>query len=103
MLTILLAFCMVLSTAACGSSSKDSVPVSDAGYAEYAGYQFSGTDPWGGTLSITVRTIVDGKMEWTFTDVFDNHTLYQEQSVGGEGFLNCALLRIVQAIEIEVF
>ena len=80
MLTILLAFCMVLSTAACGSTSKDSVPVSDAGYAEYAGYQFSGTDPWGGTLSITVRTIVDGKMEWTFTDVFDNHTLYQEQS-----------------------
>lgn len=78
-LPILLAFCMVLTMTAC-DSSKDSVPVSDAEYSEYAGYQFSGTDPWGGTLSITIRTIVDGKMEWTFTDVFDNHTLYQEQA-----------------------
>lgn len=64
--------------AACGDSEK--LPVSDPEYADYVGCQFSGADPWGGSLAITVRTIVDGKMEWTFTDAFDEHTLYQEQS-----------------------
>ena len=44
-------------------------------YAEYAGYQFSGTDPREGTLTITVGSILDGKMEWIFTDSFEDHTL----------------------------
>lgn len=65
--------------AACGSSENEKLPVSDDAYAEYVGTQFSGQDPWGGILTITVRSIVDGEMDWTFTDVFDNHTLYQEQ------------------------
>ncbi len=65
--------------AACGSN-KETLPVSDSAYADYVGAQFSGKDPWGGDLTITVRDIVDGKMDWTFTDTFDEYTLYQEQS-----------------------
>lgn len=65
--------------AACGNSKEEKLPVSDSEYADYVGTQFSGQDPWGGILTITVRSIVDGEMDWTFTDVFDNHTLYQEQ------------------------
>ncbi len=65
--------------AACGSSKDEKLPVSDDAYAEYVGAQFAGSDPWGGELTITVRSIIDGKMDWTFTDSFDNHTLYQEQ------------------------
>jgi hypothetical protein len=33
----------------------------DAAYEDYAGYQFSGDDPWEGILTITVRSIADGK------------------------------------------
>lgn len=62
---------------ACGD---EKLPVSDSEYLEYVGTQFSGQDPWGGNLTITVRTIINGEMDWTFTDSFDNHTLYQEQS-----------------------
>ncbi len=65
---------------ACGGSKDEKLPVSDGAYAEYVGAQFAGQDPWGGELTITVRSIVDGKMDWTFTDSFDDHTLYQEQS-----------------------
>ena len=66
--------------AACGGSGNETLPVSDAEYAEYVGSQFSGEDPWGGTLTITVRSIIDGKMDWTFTDTYEDHTLYQEQT-----------------------
>ena len=65
--------------AACGSSKDEKLPVSDEAYDEYVGTQFAGQDPWGGDLTITVRSIVDGKMDWTFTDTFEDHTLYQEQ------------------------
>ena len=51
----------------------------DAVYEEYAGYLFSGKDPWDGTLTIMIGSIVDGKMEWTFTDSFEDHTLFQMQ------------------------
>lgn len=74
---IAMAACLL---AGCGSSGKDRLPVSDTEYTEYVGLQFSGQDPWGGNLAITVRSIVEGKMDWTFTDSFDDHTLYQEQS-----------------------
>lgn len=47
--------------------------------AAYAGYQFSGADPWGGALTVTVTDITDGEMDWTFTDSFEDHTLYQVQ------------------------
>lgn len=66
--------------ASCGDSAGGKLPVSDPEYADYVGAQFSGKDPWGGNLTITVRSIIDGKMEWTFTDTFENSTLYQEQS-----------------------
>ena len=34
----------------------------------YIGSAYSGVDPWGGTLTVTVRDIRDGRMDWTFTD-----------------------------------
>ena len=76
-LSVIAVAAMVLT--ACGSSKNETLPVSDDAYAEYVGAQFAGQDPWGGELTITVRSIVDGKMDWTFTDSFDDHTLYQEQ------------------------
>lgn len=48
---------------------------------EYMGYQYSGKDPWGGTLSVTLRQVVDGNIEWTFTDTLDNgKMIYKEKS-----------------------
>ena len=78
MLALLLTACGNSSAPASTSSSTDLPPANDAEYAEYAGYQFSGEDPWEGELSITIRSIVDGKMDWTFTDTYENHELYQE-------------------------
>ncbi len=76
---------LMLLLAACGNSSSaagDS-PVhaltDDEAYVDYAGYQFSGADPWDGTLTVTINSILDGKMEWSFTDSFEDHTLYQVQ------------------------
>ena len=49
--------------------------------ADYVGYQFAGTDPWGGNVSITIRSIADGEMEATYTDVLgEDTTLYAEMS-----------------------
>ena len=77
----ILIVCMIvlglLSLTGCKSSGNETLPVSDEEYMDYAGWQFAGEDPWGGNLTVTVRSIVDGKMEWTFTDVFDDSTLYQ--------------------------
>ena len=53
--------------------------LSENEYAAYSGYQFTGKDPWEGKLPVTIRDITDGKMEWTFTDSFDDHTLYLVQ------------------------
>ena len=47
-------------------------------YEPYEGYQFAGTNPWGEQLAITIRTIKDGKMEWTYTDIAGDLTLYEE-------------------------
>lgn len=47
-------------------------------YDEYIGYQFSGTDPWGNELAITIRTLKDDKLTWTYTDTFEDATVYQE-------------------------
>ena len=43
----------------CGNSKNEKLPVSDDAYADYVGAQFAGQDPWGGKLTITVRSIVD--------------------------------------------
>ena len=83
----------------CGSSAKDKLPVSDPAYADYVGTQFSGKDPWGGDLTITVRSIIDGKMEWTFTDTFDSHTLYQE--TGGTPISDGAAEYSIQGKDVE--
>ena len=47
-------------------------------YEPYRGYQFSGTNPWGQELAITVRSVKDGKMDWTYTDTAGDLILYQE-------------------------
>ena len=51
-------------------------------YKEYIGYQFSGKDPWGGELAITVRTLENDKLAWTYTDVLgegeSSVTVYNE-------------------------
>ena len=78
MISIIAVAALIL--AACGGSGNDKLPVSDTEYADYVGTQFSGQDPWGGNLTITVLSIVNGEMDWTFTDAFEDHTLYQEQS-----------------------
>ena len=44
----------------------------------YIGSAYSGVDPWGGTLTVTVRDIRDGRMDWTFTDTLDGMTLTQD-------------------------
>ncbi len=46
---------------------------------EYAGYQFSGTDPWEGRLTVTVIDIAEGAVDWSFVDSYEGHTLYQLQ------------------------
>ena len=51
-------------------------------YDEYLGYQFSGKDPWGNELAVTIRTLEEDKLTWTFTDVVGEGetslTLYNE-------------------------
>ena len=51
-------------------------------YKDYIGYQFSGKDPWGGELAVTIRTLENDKLTWTYTDVLGNGessvTVYNE-------------------------
>ena len=53
-------------------------------YKDYIGYQFSGKDPWGSELAITIRTLEDDKLSWTYTDVLGEGeeavTVYSELS-----------------------
>ena len=70
-----LAFCLLLTACSAGGGK---LPVSDPEYADYVGAWFRGETPWGGKLTVTIKSIVGGKMEWSLTDSFDNATLYQE-------------------------
>ena len=87
MLLLIMGGILSLLLSACGASASPSpealsavlAPTDDEAYAEYAGYQFSGKDPWDGTLTLTIKGIYDGKMEWTLTDSFEDYTLYQTQ------------------------
>ena len=58
-------------------------------YSKYMGYQFSGKDPWDNELAVTIRTISAGKMDWTFTDLYNlgenSITLYNELSTSFDG------------------
>lgn len=84
--------CMIISVilslllSACGTAPApdgDFTLTDDDTYAYYAGYQFSGKDPWGGTITVTIRNIFDGNLEWTLVDSFKNATFYfsQKESV----------------------
>ena len=85
--------CSVL--AGCGSSSSETTTAAETqaaettvaettaatgSYDEYVGKQFAATDPWGGEISVTVRSIADGKMEWTYTDVLTDVTVYNDNT-----------------------
>ena len=53
-------------------------------YKDYIGYQFSGKDPWGNELAVTIRTLEDDKLTWTYTDILGEDdeavTVYSEVS-----------------------
>ena len=53
-------------------------------YKEYVGNQYTGKDPWGNALNVTVRTIEDNKMTYTFTVLYGEGenilTAYKELS-----------------------
>ncbi len=51
----------------------------DEDYKDYMGYQFAGKDPWGTEVAVTIRSLEDDKLTWTFTD-----TLTQEVTVYDE-------------------
>ena len=72
---VVFAFVMTFALTGCGSKKSDN-------YEEYIGYQFSGKDPWGSELAITVRTLKDDKLTWTYTDVLgegeSSVTVYNE-------------------------
>ena len=74
---IMSALALSLLLCAC-SSNTEKLAVSDPEYSDYVGSWFRGNDPWDGELTVMIKSIVDGKMEWTFTDSFEGSTLYQE-------------------------
>ena len=97
---VILIAAMVALLAACSKGSDEPAPAGSASasvpgssfeavpadYSDYVGYQFAGKDPWEGDLAITIRTIENGKVAWTFTDVYDENTLYAEMTdtpIGG--------------------
>ena len=51
-------------------------------YEHYIGYQFSGKDPWNNELAVTLRTLENDKLTWTYTDVIGDGenaiTIYNE-------------------------
>lgn len=47
----------------------------EADYSDYIGYQFAGKDPWGGELTVTLRTLEDGQLTWTYTDLITNELM----------------------------
>lgn len=48
---------------------------------EYIGYQYAGTDPWGCQLSVTLRQVSGGNLEWTYTEILENgDMIYRELS-----------------------
>ena len=72
-LVIILSAVMVFTLAFAASAA-------DAGYEEYAGYQFPGTDPWGAQLNVTIRNVEKGLMSWTYTEDFGTEMIYKELS-----------------------
>lgn len=41
------------------------------------GKRYTGIDPWGNPLAITIDAVADGKIDWTYTEDFDGQVLSQ--------------------------
>ena len=48
-----------------------------ADYGAFIGKTYTGNDPWGGRLAVTVNDIRDGAMDWTFSDTLDDMVFTQ--------------------------
>lgn len=87
---LMLALVLALSLAACGEQATQpetttapettDAPATTAGdaatteaaadpIAEMIGYSYTGQDPWGAPLNVTLRTLENGKLEWTYAAV----------------------------------
>ena len=77
MTAVLIAALMVLSFAACAKGED---------YDKYIGYQYGGADPWGNILTVTLKTMDNGIVTYSFTDVLgegeDSDTLYADDLTG---------------------
>ncbi len=51
---------------------------SETDYSKYTNWEYTGEDPWGGDLSITLDRIENDTITWTFKDSFENSVLLQE-------------------------
>jgi ABC-type glycerol-3-phosphate transport system substrate-binding protein len=76
-LTIMLAVVLAFVITGCSKDAKENENKGE--YADYLGYQFSGQDPWGTELAVTIREIKDDKITWTYTDTLTKEiTIYQK-------------------------
>ena len=56
-LVLVLSMCLLLT--ACGSKKEEAV--------SYDGNSYSGKDPWGNDITVTVKSLEDDNMDWTLT------------------------------------
>ena len=88
LLIVALVFVFAFSLTGCKKDEKkeesktENKTETKSAYADYIGYQFSGKDPWGNELAVTIRTLENDKLTWTYTDVVgegeSSLTLYSE-------------------------
>ena len=77
-LTIMLAVVFAFVITGCNKDTKSN-DTDNGEYGEYVGYQFSGQDPWGTELAVTIREIKEDKITWTYTDTLTKEvTVYKE-------------------------
>ena len=49
-------------------------------YDGYVGNQYYAEDPWGGDVYVTVRSVTEDTIDWAYTDVLGDITIYAEDS-----------------------
>lgn len=48
-----------------------------ADYSAFIGKTYTGSDPWGGNLAVTIKDIHDGGMDWIYADTLDDMAFTQ--------------------------